>query len=156
MPTRVPGPSRLAWSWSGSGLVLARPAWCNPLRRCTVRNGYSRYTKFHDGLHDFTGKRLPFGCKVIYKPSETSGRLKPKKWGPQSSTGIFVGYELKPGYEFNGTYRVYDMTDFAKMSLHVAAPASSFLHTYQLVKTIEIPEDGITFPLRAEYERQHH
>ena len=52
--------------------------------------------------------------------------FKQKKWGPTSRTGIFVGYELKPGYTFNGTYRVYDLSDFAKMPLHVSSPASGF------------------------------
>ena len=28
-------------------------------------DGQSRYTKFHDGLQEFTGQRLPFGCKLI-------------------------------------------------------------------------------------------
>ena len=80
-------------------------------------DGESKYYRFHEYKQEFNGWRLPFGCEVIYKPSVTSERLAQNKWAPTSRHGIFVGYELKPGYIFNGAYRVYDFEDFCKNAI---------------------------------------
>jgi hypothetical protein len=51
---------------------------------------------------EFGGLRVPFGTKVTFRPSPTK-RTQPGKWDPPTSTGVFAGYVLKPGYNWRST-----------------------------------------------------
>ena len=58
-------------------------------------NGKSAYALTHG--EEFSGKRFPFGSKVLYKPSSTK-ESDSGKWDLAGSVGVFVGYVIHPGY----------------------------------------------------------
>ena len=64
-------------------------------------NGESAYALAHG--EEFSGKRFPFGCKVLYKPSSTNDSDN-GKWDPAGSVGVFALYVIHPGYLFKGEY----------------------------------------------------
>ncbi|MFM7985196.1 MAG: hypothetical protein ACKPKO_38350, partial [Candidatus Fonsibacter sp.] len=49
----------------------------------------------------FYGKLVPFGAKVVFKPSDTKSDSTTKV-EPTSLTGVFAGYELASGYRSGG------------------------------------------------------
>ena len=70
------------------------------------------------------GMRLPFGCAVRYLPNRTRKEKKKKnkgnlvykdkqaKWDARSRLGIFVGYDMHPGYSWSKRYLVWDLDAF--------------------------------------------
>ena len=55
--------------------------------------------------------RLPFGCAIRFLPNKTKkqkqdGKVvykdKQAKWDARSRLGVFVGYDMKPGYKWSG------------------------------------------------------
>ena len=69
----------------------------------------------------FKGERLPFGCAVRYLPNRTKkekkkGKIvykdKQAKWDARSRMGIFVGYDMHPGYKWSKRYLVWDLDAF--------------------------------------------
>ena len=44
----------------------------------------------------FTGKLIPFGAKVQFKPSNVREEDKPTKWGSDSKVGVFEGTSYNP------------------------------------------------------------
>ena len=76
----------------------AAPYWC--INYNTERiNGESNWDRLWK--EPFHGTRFPFGCKVIFKPSDTrklGEGVKHEKWDPKGKIGIFAGYKLRSGY----------------------------------------------------------
>ena len=105
---------------------------------------------------EFPGKRLPFGCKVICKPSPTKHK-EVHKMEARTITGILCGYVLHPGYTWHGEYCVWDLNEFTMVDLSIKALphrnlAKALSHPH-ITKRVELPEEGIVFPLKAEYDR---
>ena len=68
--------------------------------------------------------------------------------------GIFAGYELGPGYTWTGQYRVWALEDFRDTDLSNFAGALSHQHrAMHKVKVVELPQNGVFFPLKEEYDR---
>ena len=61
---------------------------------------------------EFTGPKIPFGARVLFKPSETRPGDVPGKWEPDSVEGVFAGYEMSPGYHWSKRFFVWAITDF--------------------------------------------
>ena len=86
--------------------------------------GGPKYTKtalyYHDRVspweithgNSFPGTLIPLGAKVILKPAETK-QEGTSKMEPSAFTGIFVGYELRPGCKWSGIGMVWPLDDFA-------------------------------------------
>ena len=68
----------------------ASPCWC--INYNTERiNGESNWDRLRKEA--FPGTRFPFGCQVIFKPSDTrklSEGVKHEKWDPKGKLGIFA------------------------------------------------------------------
>ena len=82
------------WPWAGE-------------HYCFMENTHYDYASespwYRTHGDEFTGERLPFGCKVIIKPAETKNVDKSQMEEP-TITGIFAGYEITPGYGWSGAY----------------------------------------------------
>ena len=100
----------------------------------------------------FYGKFIPLGAKAIIKPSETKGDST-SKMEPTSMAGVFAGYELSSGCRWSGIYMVWSLEEFVDIDL---SSKSSLLARNQRkphkTKAIEMPKEGIVFPLKSEYE----
>ena len=103
---------------------------------------------------DFEGLRVPFGCKVIYMPSDTKATSETGKWDSPTSIGVFAGYWIQPGYTWHGEYLVWNLVEFADLdcSLDGARLGRTF-GEHHVVKRVTLCQDTISFPLKAEYER---
>ena len=98
----------------------------------------------------FEGKRIPFGAKVIYRPADTKDiSIHKNKMEPTGSIGVFAGYEISPGYSWDGIYLVWDLSDFAEVDLSANAKVTSLKIPHK-VKRVEIPEE-VVFPLKDVY-----
>eukprot|EP00972_Heterocapsa_arctica_P065324 9644526-Heterocapsa_arctica.AAC.1 len=62
-----------------------------------------------------TAKRLPFGCEVIFYPSATKTADATAKWEGTGVAGVFAGYRIKPGYNWNGEYLVWSLSELTKV-----------------------------------------
>ena len=105
---------------------------------------------------EFEGPLVPFGAKVIFRPADTKSISKTKFEEP-TVTGVFAGYELTPGYNWSGTFLVWALDDFAGEDLSTDAYINSpqVRHPHR-IKRLELPADGVSFPLKAEYDRKNH
>ena len=112
------------------------------------------YTKTHG--EDCLAELMPFGCKVLFTPNEAQG-FKLNKPDPRAVTGVFAGYSLKDEYRWDGHYFVWVLGDFVDKDLGIHANPTGYQHlTRHKVKHVELPPEGIVFPLRAKYERVKH
>ncbi len=126
------------------------PCFCFNLNTQSIC-GTSPWEKTHGAA--FHGARYPFGCLVVFKPNEV--RTTDHKWSPKAEYGVFAGYKLSPGYTWRGEYLVWPLKEFMRADLlitstkfkqrGVASPHST--------KCVELPETGLSFPLKADYER---
>jgi hypothetical protein len=64
---------------------------------------------------EFQGKRLPFGCKVVYKPSIT--KMKLGKFEEPSRVGVFACSDMLSGYAWSKQYLVWDLEEFHEVDL---------------------------------------
>ena len=88
-----------------------------------------------------TGPLIPFGVGVIYKPSSSKSRKVGKMEGATSS-GIFAGYVVDPGYVWKGAMRVWDVSDFLGVDLRSDAPSltgSISLKQPHTVEEVKLP-----------------
>ena len=87
---------------------------------------------------------LRMSCSLLAqqdeKPEKKDGRMtlkdKQAKWEAISRVGVFVGYDMKPGYEWSRRYFVWDLDAFQNADL--------FATTEKCLKRI---------PPRTRYER---
>ena len=120
------------------------------MRNVIARRDNSAWYNTHGS--SFHGKLIPFGAKVIFRPSPI--RLDgPPKMSPQTAVGIFAGYTIQSGYTWHGEYKVWQLEDFATacMSTDARHTAKAFKQP-QRVKAIELPIEGISFPLKQNYD----
>jgi hypothetical protein len=132
----------------------AAPCWCFNYNIERIKDSINWERLRNEPFH---GDRFPFGCQVIFKPSETrklSDGVKHEKWDPKGRVGIFAGYKLHPGYDWKGEYLVWDRASFQHSDLRSVAT-----HLHQRVgkpyvtRLCTLPEVGITFPLKEHYEK---
>ena len=89
---------------------------------------------------DFPGQLIPFGAKILFwnnpkRVDNTSG-----KTSPTANDGIFLGYNVQPGFAWKGEYLV------AKLE---ALDYHADRITVQRARRVELIEGGFVFPLRA-------
>jgi hypothetical protein len=58
--------------------------------------------------------RLPFGCAVLFYPSSTKLGDVPAKWEGTAIAGVFAGYSMKRGYDWNGEYLCWSQGVFSQ------------------------------------------
>ena len=73
---------------------------------------------------EFKGQILPFGAEVNYLVPDTRTKQMPNKWEGNATTGVFAGYDLDYGGKWTGLYLVWNLADFANMSLRSDLPAT--------------------------------
>eukprot|EP00969_Alexandrium_andersonii_P048985 2148661-Alexandrium_andersonii.AAC.1 len=74
--------------------------------------------------------------------------------GPRGVPGVFAGYSMKDGYRWGGHYLVWELRKFVGKDLRVDARYADFQYlTAHRVQAVEIPDDGLSFPLLEEYTR---
>ena len=118
-----------------------------PCRKLAAVDGerISRWERTHGEL--FYGKLIPIGAKVIIKPSETK-RVSTLKMEPTAMTVAFAGYELASGCRWSGIYMVWSLEESTSMDF---SGKSSMLSRKQRkphkTKVVELPDEGIPFPL---------
>ena len=128
---------------------------------CVMENAFAKpgkesaWSRTHDD-EEFMGKCISFGAKVIFRPTSTTD-IPRTKFDPPTSLGVFAGYDLSPGYGRSGVYRVWLLDDFAGWSLerNGPIPTNPRLRKPPRTATLELPPEGIVFPLKAEYDRQN-
>ena len=76
---------------------------------------------------------------------------------PTSMTGVFAGYELASGYRWSGIYMVWSLDEFIHIDLSVKESGLSRRQRKpHKIKAIDLPDEGIVFPLKSEYDRINH
>ena len=112
--------------------------------------GESPWSRTHGTA--FKGQLVPFGSKVYF--ISTTDRVKKQKYEDLAIAGVFAGYETTLGYGWSGIYLVWRLEDFAGMDLkqksHVTARRQLIPY---IARELGIAEEGIVYPLKAEYER---
>ena len=72
-------------------------------------------------------------------------------------TGLFVGYELNLGCPWRGIYMVWSLDDFVDIDLSSKSSAlSRRMRRPHKTKVVELPDVGMSFPLKSEYDRANH
>ena len=61
----------------------------------------------------YDGPLFPFGAQIEYKPSSKKGLQQLPKVGWKTLPGIFIGYSLKSGGEWDGDLLVADKRDLS-------------------------------------------
>ena len=102
----------------------------------------------------FSGKAIPFGAKVFFKPTETREPTYGGKFDPKGIPGIFAGYVIGSGHTWSRKYRVWDLADFGSANLGMNAKVPGFLRKPCITEVVILPE-AIEFPLKKEYERMN-
>ena len=132
----------------------ATPCWCMNYNTERIKGDSNWERLWKEPFH---GTRFPFGCQVIYKPSDTrklAEGMKHEKWDAKGRIGIFAGYKLHPGYGWKGEYLVWDRASFQHSDLR---SVSTHLHQRvgkpYVTRQCVLPEAGISFPLKEHYEK---
>ncbi len=91
--------------------TFAAPCYCFLDNIADKKESVSAWEKCYG--EPFGGTRVPFGCLVSYLPSPTKGLTGSiGHWDPSAREGVFVGYKVRPGYQWAGQYLVWDLRDF--------------------------------------------
>ena len=56
----------------------------------------------------FHGQRIPLGVAATFRPPDTH-EFEEHTMKGRSMEGMFAGYEMGPGYQWNGFYRVWPL-----------------------------------------------
>ncbi len=132
----------------------AAPAYCfgtNTKSTDGMPSAYAlRFPAEGEWMHDF----IPFGARVHFMRTKTlKGEAKPAKFAPMGAVGILLGYRLHPGAKWRHEYQVAELPEFADLDLaYDAKPKQMRKIRVQTVQEVRLPEDGITFPLKAHYD----
>ena len=102
------------WKWSIQHYCVAE----NNRPR---EDGITPWEHTHKGTDQekFKALRIPFGAKVMYKPSKTHQKIQDEiqKNDPNLRIGVFAGYQIEHGYTWRGRYLIWDLTDFKGVDL---------------------------------------
>ena len=138
--------------YSGDGRFLALPSMRRP--RVLHEDGdlpQNPWALRHE--EELTGRRIPFGCGVYFKPALTKYSV--DEACARARFGIFLGYRLSPGCRWNGEYLVGDLSDFVDLDLCEDASARGVQIYEHVTKVVSLPAIGIAFPLKARYDFLH-
>ena len=101
----------------------------------------------------FKGPKIPFGAKVVFKPSDARERVQRSKFDPKGLYGVFAGYVIESGNKWSRRMLVWNLQDFAKVNLaYDCEKAPMSLQKPHVTERVEL-ELPITFPLKDEYEK---
>ena len=77
------------------------------------------------------------------------------KWAPKAEWGVFAGYRICPGYKWRNEYLVWRLSEFQKADLRVISTKHNqrSVGSPHVTKCVVPPETGLSFPLKADYER---
>lgn len=101
------------------------------------------------GAH-FPGKVIPFRSFVYFMFSPT--RDTRDKAEPSLRPGIFMGYRMPPGGQWDGDYLVCDIDDFMGFPFHIEAEPGLFKHCKpHVTRTVKHTTLGPYFPLFDKY-----
>ena len=123
--------------------TFAAPCYCH-LLNINPWQGTSKWLKAFG--EDFPGKRLPFGCKVVYKPASTKTQDR-GNWDPALAVGIFAGYRLRPGSHWSDEYLVWDVSDFEGYDLFDSSDAlTAKTRNPHVTGRVFLYQDTLSFP----------
>ena len=69
---------------------------------------------------------------------------------------MFAGYVVKPGYRWTGEYFVWDLADFAPISLHVSTTSADIPTTLKrphITARAMLFSNDLVFPLKDGYDK---
>jgi hypothetical protein len=100
-----------------------------------------------------TALRLPFGCAVLFYPSPTKLGDVPAKWEGTAIAGVFAGYRMKPGYDWDGEYYCWSFSEMITVNLqNDKKEYSPSVRTPHRTKRVVLPPGPIVFPLKASWD----
>ena len=113
----------------------------------------SAWQKMHK--EKFTGPAIPFGAKVVFKPSDARKREQSTKFDPKGLIGVFAGYVVEAGQKWSRKMLVWNLVDFKKVNLAFDCEGvPMLLQRPHITERVELLSP-ITFPLKSEYERMN-
>ena len=117
----------------------------------TVRSSYHRA----HGKGETIAIRIPFGCAVYFIPADTKGLPKGKFEG-SGEAGVIAGYNMSPGYVWDGEYLCWSPKELANIDMMAkASKHPPGLQSPRVTKKIRLPSGNIChFPLKGKYDRQ--
>ena len=114
----------------------------------------SSYHRAH-GKGETTALRIPFGCAVYFIPADAKGFPKGKFEG-SGEAGVIAGYNMSPGYIWDGEYLCWSLKELADIDM--MAKASKHPPGFQsphVTKKIRLPSGNTChFPLKEKYDGQ--
>ena len=114
----------------------------------------SSYHRAH-GQGEAVALRIPFGCAIYFIPADTEGFPKGKFEG-SGEAGVIAGYNMSPGYVWDGGYLCWSLKELANIGM--MAKASKHPPGFQsphVTKKIRFPSgNSCRFPLKEKYDRQ--
>ena len=99
-------------------------------------------------------RKIPFGAKVFFQPTDTREKTYAGKFDPKGIPGVFAGYVITTGQQWSRKYKVWDMAEFAGVNLSMDAAVPRKLAQPYLTEVVVLPEE-LVFPLKNEYERMN-
>jgi hypothetical protein len=132
----------------------AAPAYCFGTNTKSTNGEPSAYALRFPTEGEWPHEFIPFGARVHFMRTKTlTGEDKPAKFAPIGAVGILLGYRLHPGGKWRHEYEVAELPEFADLDLaYNSKPKQMRKIRVQTVQEVRLPEEGITFPLKAHYE----
>ena len=114
----------------------------------------SPYNHAH-GQGEVNALRIPFGCAVYFYPADTKGFAKGKFEG-SGEAGVIAGYNMSPGYIWDGEYLCWSLKELAEINMMAkAAKHPPGLQSPHVTKKVRLPSgNSCYFPLKEKYDRQ--
>ena len=129
----------------------AAPHYCFTSNTAHLEGVQSAWAQTHMN-GEFPGFRVPFGAKVLFKPSNVRTQDLPGKMESDALVGVFAGYQIEPGYKWNGVYLVWPIGEFDTFSLKKDTRAEDFqIRTPHKTSVVKFSNGPWEFPLRAKY-----
>ena len=94
----------------------------------------------------FSGKTLPFGCRIDYWIGPKTQRKDKERFEPSAEPGIFLGYNFQPGLKWRKEVLVLPIKDVVRNDYHeYITPVRAYNFT--------VPEGDFVFPMRDRGEK---
>ena len=98
----------------------------------------------------FPGIQLPLGALIDFKPQNSK---KGHTFEGAAIPGIFLGWEMGPGFRWTKRYVVADLKDFDALRLRDSQNKLEVQHTTSIVDPMSLPDGKIEFPIKAYYDK---
>ena len=123
----------------------------------TDRKVYKDGSSYHraHGKGETTALRIPFGRAVYFIPADAKGFPKGNFKG-SSEAGVIAGYNMSPGYVWDGGYLCWSLKELANIDMMAkASKHPPGLQSPHVTKKIRLPSGNIChFPFKEKYDRQ--